>query len=146
MLPLQILILSSCQDCCSFGGRCETAFKGMQGVCCGSSNGYGKCCPIGYRCFPCRGEYRCAAPYERIVCTSEEDEFIGYFLLSLSLLFLLFAIGNCVHTARRNSVQSASPSNGEGSSFGSGLLAGVLVGEMMGGGGEQCTVGILSES
>ena len=62
LLP-RVVGSTPCEECCSPGGSCASAYKQGPGICCGTSGSQSFCCPTPMaRCFKCKsGLYRCYA-------------------------------------------------------------------------------------
>lgn len=93
--------LSTCSDCCSPGGSCESAFHGDPGVCCG----FNQCCPTGAYCMRCGSGFRCTnSPYGR--CEDGggqgfEAQLASLFFTALLLSCLAISVCQCVNERAR---------------------------------------------
>lgn len=134
-----------CTDCCRSGGNCSSAFKGHEGVCCGSDAwGAHQCCPAQYRCVACETTYRCAAPFENVECRDEDATVVQalFFLFLCSFCVLIcFRFTRQSPPPRASSIPVAVPVNGVVvppppresvvPAFATGLLAGMVIDEVL---------------
>jgi len=161
-LPLSA---SKCMDCCLPGGDCSSAYKGGEGVCCGGVRGVGVCCPEGSFCVTCNGDVKCSyTPRSYCSPNTEGWEAVVPILAVGLLLFcsynackgesrkddIIQVVSGVPATSRHPSSQvvrgeflppySAAPPSSGVVPFGAGLLAGMVVSEVLEG-GEECVSG-----